>query len=363
MKSGLENLLSENYYKASNPGSYGGVNSLYDSVKKYGVTKTQVQNWLSTQDSYTLHKQIKRKFVRNKTWVPHQMFQFQADLADMRSLEKSNYGYKYILTVIDVLSRYGWGIAIKSKKPSEIVKSFRKIFAEQKPLYLQTDRGKEFVNNIVKDYLNKNGVSFFTTRNQTTKCALVERFNRTLKNKIFRLMTSKNTKRWITELPEIVISYNNSIHRSIKTTPKKAISIKSDILFEASYGRKLMDIRADANKELLFGDKVRIGKHLGAFNRGYLPNWSKEKFFITGYNRGDTKNLFKVRNKQGSENLQRYYKEEVQKVKLIPVKTYKIESIKDTKYKNGSKWFEVKWVGFPSKYNKWIPESELELYK
>ena len=361
--SDIDSILATSYFNPGNPGSLGGVEPLFREVRKYGITKSQIKKWLSRQDGYTLHKQIRRKFPRNKTWVPHQMFQFQADLADMRSLAKSNYGYKYILTIIDVLSRYAWGIAIKSKKPQEIVKSFSKVFSEQKPLYLQTDRGKEFVNTTVKNFLNKEKINFFTTRNQTIKCALVERFNRTLKNKIFRLMTSKNTKRWVPNLSAIVASYNATVHRSIKTTPTKAVNMSSDILFEMSYGRKLMNIRKNPTSDVTFGDKVRIGKHLGAFNRGYLPNWSEDTFYISGSNKGDQKDLFKVKNSEGQENLQRYYKEEIQKINSTPNKTFKIEKILAKKISNGCNWYKIKWIGFPSSYNKWIPESKITDYK
>lgn len=361
--SDIETLLSSHYYDPVKPSSLGGVEPLFKAVSKHGITRLQVTKWLSKQDAYTLHKQIKRKFIRNKTWAPHQMFQFQADLADMRSLEKSNYGYKYILTVIDVLSRYAWGIAIKSKKPNEIVKSLKKVFIEHKPLYLQTDRGKEFVNGIVKDFLAKEEVDFFTTRNQTIKCALVERFNRTIKNKIFRFMTSNNTKRWVNQLPNIVTAYNDSIHRSIKTTPRKAVSLRSDLLFNKSYGQEIMNKRLNNDESILFGDTVRIGKHLGAFNRGYLPNWSKETFNVTGNISGDKKDTFKLRNKQGDETLQRYYKEEIQKVNLSANKTFKVDSVLKKKFSNGCYWYKVKWVGLPARFNKWISESEINNYK
>lgn len=356
-------VLSKIYFNPKRVGSLGGINPLFKEAQAHGITRAEVIQWLSKQDGYTLHKQIRRKFPRNKTWVPHQMFQFQADLADMRSLAKSNYGYKYILTVIDVLSRYAWAIAIKSKKPHEIVKCFRKIFSEQKPLYLQTDRGKEFVNGTFKKFLDEEKVKFFTTRNQTIKCALVERFNRTLKNRIFRYMTSHNTKRWVQHLSDIAESYNNSLHRSIKTTPFKAVSMDSSFLFKNSYSKTIMNIRDDDKDKFLFGDKVRISKHLGAFNRGYLPNWSEELFTVTDKVKGDLKTLYKLKNKEGSENLQRYYNEEIQKINKTPNKTFKVESIVESKTENGRNWVKVKWIGFSSKYNKWIPESEIASYE
>lgn len=357
-----DTILKELFYDPSLPSGFGGINSLYAAAKKYGISKRYVTDYLSKQKAYTLHKPVIRKFKRNKTWVPHQFFQLQADLADMRSLASSNYGHKYILTIIDVLSRYAWAISIKNKKPHSIIAAFKIVFAQQKPLYLQTDRGKEFVNSQFKSFLEKENVKFFTTRNQTVKCALVERFNRTLKNKIYKFMTANNTKRWYPHLQDFAKSYNNSIHRSIGVTPESAKEMRSDILFASSYGNRFPNTQ-QKHRKLLLGDQVRIAKHLSAFNKGYLPNWSTELFNVTNYLKKDDKFQYTVSEQSGKESLQRYYTEEIQKVNKAAKRTYVIEKVLEKKTVNGVEYVKVKWRNYPPTFNKWIPARSISKYQ
>ena len=99
------------------------------------------------QNTYTLHKQKRKNFLRNKVLVKNINEQFQADIVDMQMFSKHNNNYKYILTVIDVLSKYAFAKPLKTKSSKDVLKAFENIFKERKPFKLQTDKGKEFVNN------------------------------------------------------------------------------------------------------------------------------------------------------------------------------------------------------------------------
>jgi L-rhamnose mutarotase len=178
-----------------------------------------VNGWLETQDPYTLHKPVVKKFPRRKTFAKEVDDLFQADLADMRNLASSNDGNTYILTCIDVFSRYAFAVPVKDKRGSTVAAAFEKIFAERVPNMLQTDRGTEFYNVQVQELYKKNGVRHYSSLNDDIKAALVERFNRTLKSRLFRYMTRSHTKRWIDVIDVIVNSYNRSHHRSIGAAP------------------------------------------------------------------------------------------------------------------------------------------------
>ena len=106
--------------------------------------------------------------------------QFQVDLVDMQSLSKYNDGYKYVLTCIDVLSKYAWAVPLYDKKAETIVSAFGKILSERVPDKLQTGTGRKYTNVLVQKFLKKRKISFFTTNNNA-KAYAVERFNRTLK--------------------------------------------------------------------------------------------------------------------------------------------------------------------------------------
>ncbi len=143
--------LKEIFYKPNDPGSFASVNAVQESAKNQGVqtSKRQVEEFLTDKDAYTLHKQYRKKYERNPIIVGGIDKQWQADLADMTSLSKENDGYKFLLTVIDCFSKYAWTIPIKTKSSPSLLQAFKDLFkvsAPRKPMRLQTDKGKEFIN-------------------------------------------------------------------------------------------------------------------------------------------------------------------------------------------------------------------------
>ena len=147
----------------------------------------------------------------------------------MRSLSKHNDNINYILTVIDVFSRYAYAYPIKNKTGDYITEAFQKLFEIQTPKLLQTDKGTEFINKKTQSLFKKHNVKWFTTEN-LTKAQMVERFNRTLKDRMYKYFTAADTKRWVGGNPgeaevlqDLVENYNTSYHRTIKMTPEEAV--------------------------------------------------------------------------------------------------------------------------------------------
>ena len=128
------------YYDPSHPGSFGGLNRLWREV---GGSKEAVEEWLKTQDAYTLHRPARRKIKRNKIQVAGLDDQWESDLVDVQSLAKYNNNYRFLLTCIDTLSKYAFVVPLKDKMGDSIVKAFTKIFKEHQPRKLRTDSGKE----------------------------------------------------------------------------------------------------------------------------------------------------------------------------------------------------------------------------
>lgn len=213
--------LDNIYYDPSDAGSFGGIERLYkraNELKIPGVDRKLIKDYLSEQTAYTLHKPARRHFKRNRTYVHGIDHQWQADLADMQGLQSDNDHYRYILTVIDVFSKHAWAEAVTSKNSKEVTNAFQTILKRSKPRKperLQTDKGKEFFNKDFQSLLKANNIHHFASESDQ-KAAVVERFNRTLKSRIWTFLSAKQTSRWIDALPKIVISYNNSYHRSIR---------------------------------------------------------------------------------------------------------------------------------------------------
>jgi transposase InsO family protein len=264
--------MKATYYEASGPGSYGGVRAL---ARYSGMPVKTVKGRLETQDPYTLHKPVVKKFPRRKTFAKGIDDLFQADLADMRNLASSNDGYFYILTCIDVFSRDAFAVPVKDKRGSTVAAVFEKIFAQRVPNMLQTDRGTEFYNIQVQELFKKNGVRHYSSLNDDIKAALVERFNRTLKSRLFRCMTRSHNKKWIDVIDDVVNLYNRSHHRSIGTAPIYVTSENEDEIARRQYPPKppfkyRYDVRV----------RVQIAKYKHVFQKGYMPNWTEEIFTI-----------------------------------------------------------------------------------
>ena len=146
--------------------------------------------------------------------------QWVADLVEMQRLARFNQGVRYLLIVVDVLSKYAWVQPLKAKTRVEMVKAFETILKDKrKPIQLQTDRGKEFYNRPFQTFLKQQNIHHFSTYGDA-KAANVERFNRTLKGLMFRYFTAANTLLFDKVLPSLVKGYNASYHRSIGMAPK-----------------------------------------------------------------------------------------------------------------------------------------------
>lgn len=356
------------YYAAGDSGSYGGVNRLLQRAREVGIpaTREQVLRFLNGQLSYTLHRPVRHTFTRNHTYAARIDQQWQADLADMQSLAAENGGYRYILTCIDVLSRYAWAVPVKSKSSNDMLvamKQLLRIAKPRKPERLQTDKGKEFFNAGVSGLLRQNGIHHFAS-NSDQKAAIVERFNRTLKNRLWTYFTANDTSQYIRVLGDIVDAYNRSWHRSIHMRPAdvdtEAAAEKAwKSLYYYTDVKRKRPVRAQAPVDE--GKNVRISRWKGEFEKGYLPNWSREHFSVQG-RANHPQELYKLADASGEPIEGLFYRHEVQPV---PHDTLQVERVLRRRRSRPDKREEVfvKWRGWPDKFNRWIPQADLKRYK
>jgi transposase InsO family protein len=353
----VENVLSKIYYDINHPAGFGGVNKLYNAAKDIipSLKLDQVKKWLEAQDTYTLFKPAIRRYLRLPILVDHMDEQWQADLMDMTWFSEYNDGVKYLLTVVDVLSRYAWVRPLKSKDAHSIKAAFDSIFAQgRQPQKLQTDQGKEFVNNLFNSFLKINNVHFFTSTDDQIKCAIVERFNRTLRTKIYRFIFFKNSNRYIDDLQNIVDSYNSSEHRIIKMAPKMVTkSNEAQVLLNIRKSHKKQTVRS---KPLTKGQTVRIQRKKGDFEKGATSSWTNEIFQVDKTKKTPQKYIYKLKDLSGEPITSIFYPEELTPVS--PPKLYKVEKVVSTRINPLTKKLEyyVKWLGYPDKFNSWVDE-------
>ena len=208
----------DKYFDLSHPGSYGGKTSFLRSLKP--KERADAEAWLNTQDTYLMHKTVPRKFERTKTVAAFET-QLQGDLIDVSSLAEHNSGVKFLFTVVEVFSRKAFVEPLSRKTALSVAQGFEKILKRLgfRPLYFNSDQGPEFVNGTFKALLRKHKIDFFTSNDADIKCAVVERFNRTLMGKIYRYLTKHNSYRYLDVLPDIINNYNDSPHSAVGLPP------------------------------------------------------------------------------------------------------------------------------------------------
>ena len=214
-------FLSDYYFDTKSPVAFTSPLTLYREAKKHypSLTFRQVKTWLQSKDTYTLHKPVRYNFPRNRVIVTGIDDQWQADLVDISSFAHYNKRYKFLLTCIDVFSKFAWVVPFKNKTGETLVNGFQSILDfGRSPEKLQTDKGIEFLNHNFQSLLIENSIHFFTT-NSELKASVVEHFNRILKTRMWKYFTAKNTLVYIYILQDIVHGYNNSYHRSIGQAP------------------------------------------------------------------------------------------------------------------------------------------------
>lgn len=283
-KHDINDLLFHLYYNPKSSAAFSSPERLYNIFKKtqtQNLSRSDVIKWLQKQDAYTLHRSRRYKFKRNHYNITNLDDLWEMDLIDMQKISKFNKGYKYILAVIDCFSKFAWCIPIKRKKPDDVVSAFNVIFAktDRKPVKIQSDKGREFVNRKVKEYFNELNIEFFTTRDPTTKAAICERFIKTIKGIIYKYFTYSKSKKYTDVLDGLTCLYNNRFHSSIGMEPNSVND--GNILKVWEYMSKKQNKRLVKRKPCLcIGDKVRVANSKAIFDKGYIPQWSDELFTI-----------------------------------------------------------------------------------
>jgi hypothetical protein len=283
--------------------------------------------------------------------------QWQLDLADVSTLKKDNNGYTFLLCAIDVLSKYAWVVPIHQKTGKEMIQALQHIFKDgRRPVRIQSDQGKEFTKRELRQAFKS--IHFFTTRNAETKASIVERFQRTLKARMWRYFTKHKTRRYLDVLPYLVYSYNHTYHRSIRRAPAQVNATNILKVWKTLYG-KPWKLETSALK---VSDCVRISKAKRTFKKGYPPNWTTELFTISRKVPG--RNAYCIVDDHGEELEGTFYAKELQGV----VKTDDVFEVEEVlayiKRRIGKKIIpevKVRWKGYPPSFDSWIPQAGLIL--
>jgi transposase InsO family protein len=315
----LDTLLSSIYFNPSHPAAYSSVHKVFMAAKKRNkdVEKEDVEKWLSSKPTYSQFKQTTTKIKRRKIIVRGIKHQFQADLMDLLPFQRSNLGYKYLLTIVDCFSRKADAIPLKTKQGKEVKVAFQKIFNGHmgKPKKIQTDQGSEFYNSWVKSLFKEKKIIHFHTK-QNVKAAMVERFNRTLRNKINKHMDATNSFNFINALPKLIQGYNNAIHSSLKKYSPNQVNKKNEkqvreILYGDYFKEKLKA------PKFQIGDQVLVTKRRKQFDKN-RPRFGKVKYVITEIIHEMNPPMYRIQHLENKTDYGRpMYTEELHKISTV----------------------------------------------
>lgn len=309
-----------------------------------------------------LHRPGRRNFPTRMVTVKGLDDLYQADLVEMIPYARQNKGYRYIITIINCLSKFALAIPIKSKSADDVVKAMHPILAQYPMKHLQTDDGKEWFNSKFQQLVQQYGINHYSTFSDK-KASIVERFNRTLKHLMWVKFTERGTYRWTDILTSLVKEYNGRVHRTIGMRPADVEKVHEKLLLSKlgkqrqEYQQGLLDksqptFYPGAHQKIEPGDKVRISKHKMTFDKGYLPNWTNELFTVTRV-RPTVPVTYELEDYRGEPVQGGFYAEEIVKTKVPTV----FEIAKVLK-RRGNKLL-VRWKGYDRSHDSWIDRGDL----
>lgn len=354
-------LLHDLYYTPGLPTTYGSVDRLLKAAKRVNKTikKRDVEEWLLSQDTYTLHRKARRKLsAEPRVYVGSIDEQWAMDLCDVSNISEHNDGNNFILTAIDVFSKWADAEPVRRKSGPAVASAFQTILnrTDRRPDKVETDHGKEFYNKHFAQLCKRNVIHHFSSQS-SHKASVVERFNRSLKELMYKHFSAENTYKWLDVLPQLLKTYNNRFHRSIGCSPLSVNKDNESEVYRKLYKRKKTDRWGKLYK---VGDMVRISRKRHVFEKGYLPQFTEEIFKIVNVIRNHRPYRYELEDLMGEAIAGRFAPEELQKVIKDTDGLWKVEKIIRKVKKRDGEYYYVKFRGFPSKFNLLIRAEDLE---
>lgn len=346
--------FERNYVNPSAPASFGGVSKTYDHNADR-LTTNQIKEELSNIEAYQGGREVKKP-TTNPFLVYFIRQQIQMDLCDIRALAHSNDGFKYLFVAIDMFSKFVFCMGMRSKKAHESVSVMKEMIKcyDPNPKEVLSDNGSEFIAASVRRYIKSQNVKQRFTRSEI-KCGGVERVNRTIQSKIYKYMAQNGTDRYIDVLPQLIHSYNNTLHRTIQITPALA-ELEENHLWVRSHLLDFYKRKKRRKPKFKVGDVVRIEVERTVFRRGYRQLFKPELFVIDEVNARLPIPVYKLWSLEKDDNIEgSFYSNELNKVG----NPRKVERILERRKKDNVEEVKVRWKGFHEVFDSWVPESSI----
>ena len=354
-------------YHGDSQFSFGGLDKVKDSVN---IKTDDLKDVLSRSNIYTEFREFKKPKYLPPVRTYGENYLWEADLMFFThpTFTEENDGSLYILAMIDTFTKRVRMTSLKSKNTTEVINFVHNLFKESKPKYLRVDAGGEFISNAFTKMCRENNVELYIAM-EPIKCAVIERFNRTFKRLLIQIMEKNNSLRWIDFSRQALDIYHSRRHRSLKMSPDEADEdtnhnkiLRENLKRYAKFDRKIY-LKNQKPAKYKKGKFVKLFQKKGAFTKGYVQNVTKEYFEIYYVDRKLSKDRYYLKDLAGDKILGSFYEEYLVPFQPSDGAVFKIDpNHKDFKRKNirGIPHIFVKWYGWPTKFNQWVPVNDVE---
>lgn len=275
-------LLNDIYYKQLN---FSGVNELYRKAKLINpnIKLSDVSQFLKNQN---VQQQTTIPNIKKKEFLPiysESHNSYQIDLTFLKEYKAQNNNYYVLFTAINVNSRYVYVYYSKSKNSDDIIEMLNKFKKDVKEIdTISGDLGSEFTSNKATDWFKNNNIKTFFYKSDSHKLGLINRFHRTLKEKLLKYFLVSKSVRWIDVIDKIVENYNNSVNTTTGFTPKEAsIGFIQTLLINKA--KEKTQIIKSKEKVINVGDKCRLKTNKKIFEKT-ATKYGSEIYTITKVN-------------------------------------------------------------------------------
>lgn len=357
-----EDALKYSYYDTNSPACFAGADAVFNEAVRHcpTINKHDVTDWLKKQRTYTLYRPTARRFPRLRTIPTGLNTDWQADLTLFNAIKDFNDNYKYILVCVDVLSRKIYAEPVKEKSAQHMRPAFDAIFERSGtlPWKLFTDRGLEFESREMLQYFEKKDILKFRAHtNKVLKATVAERANRTIKDRLYKYFSQRNTLRWMDVLQKIVDAINHSVCRSTGMRPIDVNEANAPDLRRRIYG----DTRHAAVRKTKFnvGDQVRVVKKKVLFTKGLAP-YSDVIYTVAAVLKHKRPVVYLLKDYFNRPLKGYFYEKELVKTVPFTETSTRIARISRQRMRNGRMEGYVQWLNHPPEYNTWEPLESLE---
>jgi transposase InsO family protein len=355
----MNDEIYNNYLNPKHPTAFSSPGNIKRFNKSFG--RKAILDTVNAIDTYTLHREFHKPRVRNPYFVYEKRQQVQADLIDVSGIKKDNDDITFLLVVIDVFTKLAWIEPLKRKTAEATLGALKKIIIDMRkvPKSILFDRGKEFINKRVTEFLTNNNIRIIHP-NSEIKAGVAERFNRTIQDLIYRYLTENETYRYINVLKDLLYAYNNRKHRTLKNiTPAQAeLDENKNLVLNAHNSNYSKIVEKRKTPKFQIGQKVRIKSLTPFFQRGYHERFLREHFKIIQINKRMPIPMYIVQSLNTDDVITgAFYGEELQPVYGDVFKVEKV--LKKRKLKSGEEEFFVKWQGYNENHNSWIKATDV----